>query len=209
MASKPVSLKRRRIMLLTKIAKYKDPECWGRIECAVSAQLIRSMLWEASRDKACPDDLLRLAVDVIPLMDAAAKAPFLDLPKWMLSHNRIGSRTVPNDLMSASSDISILIKAEVIDARGIKPLSYLYSIFIWLQGLLDRGPERGGLAIEKGAAFDQGWDRIAAEIALSADLLPEIERSCQKRARRFLEAFQSYGFFVDPTAPTPAIKVAA
>lgn len=193
---KPVSLKRRRLMLLTALNKYKHPECWGRIECAIAAQLIHCLLWEAKHDKNCPEDLLGLANDALPLIAQAAREPFLGM-----------RRDAGDELIAASGDACILAKAEAIDGP-IKPLAYFYTVYLWLQELLERGPERGGLVLGYGSAFDLGWKRIAEEMLLSAGLLPAIERSCQKRARRFKEAFASYGFFVDPAASHP-VKEAA
>ncbi|MCM8735968.1 hypothetical protein M5E06_17690 [Azospirillum sp. A1-3] len=185
---KPIELSRRERMLKTAIARNSSPDRMGAIECACASQLLHSILWEAAHDKNCPEDLLKLAADTLPLIRAAAREPF-----------RAYTFKLGDELIAASADLCMLVKAKCIDS-AIKPVAYFYTVYLWLDELLKRGPERGGLALDAEWTFGAAWERIAQEVALSADLLPEIERSCQKRARRFKEAFESYGFFVDPTA---------
>ncbi len=187
-ANKPISPKRRAVMAKTTLRQYARPEFYGAIECATAAQLCHSLMYSAEKDRIAPADMKALAKDTLPLLKAAANEPFEGMPK-----------KVADALISASADVCIYAKSEAIDG-GITPLSYLYSIYLWLDALLERGPERGGLVMGAGSAFDLAWQRIAAEMLKSEAELPNMERSCRKRARRFQEAFESFGLFVDPTA---------
>lgn len=194
---KNLPIKRLDLLLRTEIRKNVHPDRLGAVECSVAGNLLYALMHNCVEHPRCPDDLMAVAVKTLPLLHRSVCEP--------LGHF---IPTVANDLVGISADVCIMVKAKVIDA-DIGPAQFCHTVYYWLAELLERGPERGGLAMEEESAFNAAWVQIADLIAKNPDKIEVTAKSCQRRARRFLEAFQSYGFFVDPTAPTPAIKVAA
>ncbi|WP_431861431.1 hypothetical protein [Azospirillum sp.] len=186
--TKEISPKRRFIMAKTTLTRHARPEYWGAIECSTAAQLCHSLMYSADKDRTAPADLKALAAETMPLLKAAAREAFTAMPEH-----------IAHALINASADVCIYAKNEAIDG-DITPLSYLYAIYLWLDAILERGPERGGLVMGDGCAFDIAWQRIRDEMLKYEEELPNMERSCRKRARRFQEAFERFGLFVDQTA---------
>lgn len=195
---KNLPLKRLDLLLRTDIRKNVHPERLGAVECSVAGNLLYALMQSAKEHPKCPPDLLAVANATLPLLHRSVCEPL----------DRFGA-SVANDLCGISADVCIMVKAKVIDA-DIGPAAFCHTVYYWLEELLQRGPERGGLALNEESAFNVAWLQIAELIARNPEKIEATAKSCRKRARRFLEAFQSYGFFVDPTAAVqPSMQRAA
>ncbi len=183
-----LSLKRLDLLLKTEIRKNVHPERLGAVECSVAGNLLYALMKNCAEHPRCPDDLMAVALKTLPLLHRSVCEPLDQFPT-----------NVANDLVGISADVCIMVKAKVIDA-DIGPAAFCHTVYYWLAELLERGPERGGLAMNEESAFNAAWVQIAELIARNPDKIEATAKSCRKRARRFLEAFQSYGFFVDQTA---------
>lgn len=190
-------LKRLDIMLKTEIRKNIHPERLGAVECSVAGNLLYALMKNCKEHPRCPDDLMAVATATLPLLHRSVCEPL----------DQFGPR-VANDLVGISADVCIMVKAKVIDA-DIGPAAFCHTVYYWLEELLERGPERGGLYLDEESAFNVAWLQIAELIARNPEKIEATAKSCRKRARRFLEAFQSYGFFVDPAAAAHPLREAA
>ncbi|PWC96931.1 hypothetical protein [Azospirillum sp. TSO5] len=195
---KQFSEKRLDLVLKTSIRKNVDPDRLGAVECTIAGNMMRSMMHWLLAHPRCFGELLSLAQETMPVFEASVREPLVG--RFPLN--------VAEVLVNISADACVLVKMKCID-DDIDPDLFAYTMYFWLKELLERGPERGGLYFHDDGSFNKAWSRIADHLAQDQDKLNGAAKSCQKRARRFLEAFQSYGFFVDPAAAAHPLREAA
>ncbi|MFL7901542.1 hypothetical protein ACJ41P_10445 [Azospirillum argentinense] len=183
---KNIPLKRLDMMLKTEIKKNVHPERLGAVECSVAGNLLYALMKNCMEHPTCTPDLREVAERTLPLLRRSVFEPLEQF-----------DASVANELCGISADLCIMVKAKVIDAN-IGPAAFCHTVYYWLDELLTRGPERGGLAMADNSSFNAAWVQIAELIATNPEKIEATAKSCQKRARRFKEAFATYGFFMDP-----------